>query len=120
MYLIDCSTESLGGDRVRIVTTLDLSTGEGQVPAPSLGEGPTGDAIPDRIVKCLIDHAPDSVSLAEIRRYVGGNSATVGRQAWTLAENAPDLQHRLRGWVIKLERGQYALSLEAMRRRELI
>ena len=39
---------------------------------------------------------------------VGGD-----RQAWTLAANAPDLQRRLRGWVVKADRGRYALSPRA-------
>jgi hypothetical protein len=110
--IIDSSVERLDSHRVRVTTTIELGADEGsEVVYPiDLGEGPTGDAIPDKIVRCLIDRGPGSVTLAELQNHVGGNPSTVNRQAWTLASNAPDLQRRLRGWVMHVERGRYALS----------
>lgn len=49
----------------------------------------------------------------------GGNPRTVNRQAWTLSTNAPDLQIRLRGWVVSPERGHYALSPAARERLDI-
>ena len=85
---------------------------------PNLGAGPTGEAVPDLIVRALIDNLPaPSMSLSEeSERAVGRHPGTINRQAWTLAANAPDLQHRLRGWVTNPERGRYALTPAARRR----
>jgi len=111
MRIVDTQMEQVGPGRIRIITMIEVRDGSDSArPLPQLGEGPTGNAIPDRIVRCLIDHGPGSVSLAEIQRAVGGNPATVNRQAWTLATDAPDLQLRLRGWVMKADRGRYALT----------
>lgn len=90
---------------------LELSRG-------GLGEGPTGHAVPDRIVRYLIEHArgPKGENMTRMRGAIGGNPGTVNRQAWTLATNAPDLQKRLRGWVQTVDRGQYALTPIARRR----
>jgi hypothetical protein len=109
MRVIDTTVEPVGPNRVRVTSTIEL-TADPADDRPELGEGPTGDAIPDHIVRCLIDRAPSSVTLAEIQTTVGGNPATVNRQAWTLANDAPDLQRRLRGWVTAVDRGRYALS----------
>jgi len=118
MQVVDSSVEVLEGGRIRVTTILDespsMATGGAGV-AP-IGEGPTGDAVPDKIVRTLIKHIPDSVAIADIQREVGGNPGTVNRQAWTLAANAPDLQIRLRGWVVSPERGHYALSAAARER----
>lgn len=83
-----------------------------------LGEGPTRDTVPDRIVLTLIAGAGTSMAAAEIKAKVGGNPGTVNRQCWTLAGNEPDTPHRLRGWVVTPERGRYALSAAARRRLE--
>ncbi len=117
MEIIETTVEVVGEGLIRVSATIDISpSGDGDAPENELGAGPTGDAIPDRIVRCLIESGPGSVSLAEIRRVVGGNSATVNRQAWTLASNAPDLQRRLRGWVVKVDRGRYVLSPAARKK----
>ncbi len=111
MRVIESKVEHLEAGRFRIVTILE----EGPSPVKcgvttEIGEGPTGDAVPDKIVRALITHRPRSFAMAEIQREVGGNPRTVNRQAWTLSTNAPDLQIRLRGWVVSPERGYYALS----------
>jgi hypothetical protein len=67
-------------------------------------------------VRALIAGTPThSLTADQLKRRLGGNPDTVNRQAWMLAANAPDLQHRLRGWVVSPERGVYALS-EAARK----
>jgi len=106
--------EIIDANRIRVISVIDTSAPLSYENESSLGEGPTGTAIPDQIVKFLIDRAPGSVAISEIQKTVGGNPATVNRQAWTLANNAPDLQHRLRGWVVSDGRGRYALSIEAI------
>ena len=116
MRVVDTTVEAVAPSQIRVVTIIDLSA-SGDRLEDDLGEGPTGDAVPDRIVRYLIDQGSSSVGLAEIQKAVGGNPATVNRQAWTLANNAPDLQRRLRGWVVSTDRGRYALSPQA--RREL-
>ena len=117
MRVLATTVESAGPGQLRVITTIDLDPGTKPIPKEEqLGEGPTGDAIPDKIVRCLVAHTPASVTLAEIQKDVGGNPATVNRQAWTLASNAPDLQRRLRGWVVSPERGLYALSPQARER----
>lgn len=112
MRVIETNVEPNGPDRIKITTVIDLSLGDddGRQPA-AIGEGPTGSAIPDEIVRVLIAEAPThSLTADQLKRRLGGNPSTVNRQAWTLAANAPDLQHRLRGWVISPDRGLYALS----------
>jgi hypothetical protein len=118
MRIVDTAVEPVARNRIRVITTIDLEPGDADLDpsGAALGEGPTGDAIPDRIVRCLIDRGPGSVKLADIHGVVGGNPGTVNRQAWTLANNAPDLQHRLRGWVVKADRGRYALSPAARKK----
>src|SRR5439155_9147256 len=101
MEIIDATLEAVDERRLRLTITIDRTPPEVSGRPLDFGEGPTGDAIPDRIVRCLIEHRPGSMSVAEIQRCVGGNPGTVNRQAWTLATNAPDLQLRLRGWVVK-------------------
>src|SRR5690349_19084086 len=112
MQIVDSSVEQLGENRYRLITTVEVYSRSSLVRGSDvdIGDGPTGDAIPDRIVRCLLELGPGSVALGDIQRHVGGNPSTVNRQAWTLAENAADLQLRLRGWVVKTERGRYALS----------
>ena len=117
MQVIESRVEAAGSGHIRVITTIDI-TEHSEPEAGEMGAGPTGDAIPDRIVLALIANHGASMSLAEIQRAVGGNPATVNRQAWTLAHDAPDLQHRLVGWVVNIERGRYALSAGALRRLE--
>lgn len=50
------------------------------------------------------------VRVAELQAAIGGNSANVQRQVWTLATDGADLKRRLRGWVTNVGRGIYALS----------
>jgi hypothetical protein len=116
--VMSTNIETIDVHRIRVTTVIDTSeqSSSNDEAAPKLGEGPTGTAIPDRIVKVLVDRAPGSVAISEIQKALGGNPATVNRQAWTLANNAPDLQHRLRGWVVSDGRGRYALSVEAINR----
>lgn len=108
--------EVIDANRIRVINVIDTSEPDNTnyEAGSNLGEGPTGMAIPDQIVKVLIERGPGSVPISEIQKAVGGNPATVNRQAWTLANNAPDLQHRLRGWVVSDGRGRYALSIEAI------
>ena len=113
MRVIYTEIEQLDATTIRVTTTLDLA-GEPSAAPSGLGEGPTGDAIPDQIVRYLIDRAPEPVALADIQAELGGNPSTVNRQAWTLASNAPDLQIRLRGWVTSPNRGEYQLTLAAL------
>jgi hypothetical protein len=116
MRILSTDVEVIDATRIRVVSVIDISEPDESIREPSstLGEGPTRQAIPDRIVRFLIERGPGSVSISEIQRAIGGNPATINRQAWTLANNAPDLQHRLRGWVISDGRGRYALSVEAI------
>lgn len=113
MKIIASTVEPDGPGRIKVTTTIELSTAlpEGAPPSVVIGDGPSGDAIPDKIVRALIGEMPThSLSADQLKRRLGGNPATVNRQAWTLAANAPDLQRRLRGWVVSPERGLYALS----------
>jgi len=107
----------LGAPGQIVVTTVINIGDEAETPIAggALGSGPSGEAIPDQIVQELISSSPNALSLAELQQYVGGNPATVSRQAWTLATNAPDLQLRLKGWVESAGRGRYALSPAARR-----
>lgn len=112
MNIIETTVEDFGPGRIRVTSIIDLTTSmvESGSTTPELGEGPTGDAVPDRIVRSLITRGPGSVSLGDIYSDVGGNHSTVNTQAHALATNKPDLQIRLRGWVVRTERGRYALS----------
>ncbi len=114
MKILETRVEPDGPGRIVVITRIELE--ESAETADEIGEGPTGEAVPDRIVRALIDNLPLSLSLGEIQQAVGGNPGTVNRQAWTLANNASDLQLRLRGWVMHVERGRYALTPEAKRR----
>jgi len=107
--VIETEVEVIAPSRIRVTTLIELGD-ETEEQSVVLGEGPTGDAVPDRIVRSLIRESPTSMSLSEIQAEVGGNAATVSRQAWTLATNQPDLQIRLRGWVTSPERGRYVLT----------
>jgi hypothetical protein len=128
MRVITTSVEEVGPGRILLSTVIDLETGGGSTPPPNppaievslgrseLGEGPTGNAVPDRIVRALIDSPSFDLPISEVQSIVGGNPGTVNRQAWTLATNAKDLQIRLRGWVFSPERGKYSLTPAAIRR----
>lgn len=120
MQIIESKIERLEAGRFRITTIVEDSPPAAGRNAgnPQIGDGPTGGAVPDKIVKALIRRSPHALTVAEIQQEVGGNPGTVNRQAWTLATNAPDLQIRLRGWVISPERGRYALSPAAHERLE--
>jgi hypothetical protein len=109
-----CEWESPG--RLRVITVLDVATAEVDDDGAVIGEGPTGDAIPDRIVRALVECCPEAMTPTELHDMIGGNRATINRQAWTLANNTPDLQRRLRGWVTSSERGRYTLSRAARER----
>jgi hypothetical protein len=111
--IIESRIEPAGPNRYRVIATIEIDPTDAVAALEPIGEGPTGDAIPDHIVRYLIRQSPVSASLAEIQAAVGGNARTVNRQAWTLANNAPDLQLRLRGWVTSPDRGRYALSTAA-------
>jgi hypothetical protein len=117
MQIIDTRVEPDGPGRIKVTTRIALNDdprSEGG-DALDLGEGPTGDAVPDKIVKELIREAPGhTLSADQLKRRLGGHPGTVNRQAWTLANNAPDLQRRLRGWVVSPDRGLYALSPAAL------
>ena len=119
--VIESKVEHLEAGRLRITTILeeDPSTVKRETTVSEIGEGPTGHAVPDKIVRALIKHGPRSLAVAEIQREVGGNPRTVNRQAWTLSTNAPDLQIRLRGWVVSPERGRYVLSPAARDRLDM-
>lgn len=121
MRVVESKVEHLDAGRFRITTILeeDASSVPAEAATSEIGEGPTGDAVPDKIVRALIQHGPGSLAVAEIQREVGGNPRTVNRQAWTLSTNAPDLQIRLRGWVVSPERGHYALSPAARERLDI-
>ncbi len=121
MRVIESKVEHLEAGRFRITTILeeDPLPVKCEVAISEIGEGPTGDAVPDKIVRALIKYRPRSLAVAEIQREVGGNPRTVNRQAWTLSTNAPDLQIRLRGWVVSPERGSYALSSAARERLDM-
>ena len=122
MKLVETSIEQVGPGRFRLTAILEEGIAASSIEATrseskvGLGGGPAMvPAVPDRIVHALIQ-APDySLTVAEIQEIVGGNKGTVNRQAWTLANNAPDLQIRLRGWVFSPERGRYSLTAEAIR-----
>jgi len=118
MRILESRVEPAGPGQIRVITTLGLNDDPRDGPSDGLGDGPSGAAVPDRIVLALIANDAASMSVSEIQANVGGNPATVNRQCWTLANNAPDLQHRLRGWVVSFERGRYALSAAALRRLE--
>lgn len=120
--VLESRVEEAGPGRLRLVTTLGVVSGGGSgsdggrgqdPPGDGLGDGPTRDAVPDRIVLALIAAGGTSMAAAEIKAKVGGNPGTVNRQCWTLAGNEPDTPHRLRGWVVSPERGRYALSAAA-------
>jgi hypothetical protein len=119
--VVESKVEHLDAGRLRITTILeeDASSVPAEAATPEIGEGPTGDAVPDKIVRALIKHGPGPLAVAAIQREVGGNPRTVNRQAWTLSTNAPDLQIRLRGWVVSPERGHYALSPAARERLDM-
>jgi hypothetical protein len=119
--VVESKVEHLEAGRFRITTILeeDPSSLQAEAATSEIGEGPTGDAVPDKIVRTLIQHGSRSLAVAEIQREVGGNPRTVNRQAWTLSTNAPDLQIRLRGWVVSPERGHYALSPAARERLDM-
>ncbi len=122
MRVTETMIEELGPGRYRITTLVETVANLGVAPALDsddstaavrLGEGPTKDTVPDRIVKTLIAHRPTPMKLSQLQVEVGGNARTVNRQAWTLATNAADLQIRLRGWVVSPDRGWYSLSSAA-------
>ena len=120
MRVVETKVEPLETGRFRITTIVEEEPPtECKASVPRIGDGPTGDAVPDKIVKALIKHRPRTLAVAEIQREVGGNPGTVNRQAWTLATNAPDLQIRLKGWVVSPERGHYALSPAARERLDM-
>jgi len=135
--VLETRIEDAGPGQLRVITTLGIvaddgdaggsgggpggETGGGTGPGQGddgLGEGPTRDTVPDRIVLTLIAGGGTSMAAADIKMKVGGNPGTVNRQCWTLAGNEPDTPHRLRGWVVTPERGRYALSAAARRRLE--
>ena len=115
MEVRDTHVEHIGPTVIRVTLVVDLA-GQAQSGQADIGEGPTGEAIPDKIVRYLIERDPEPATLRDIQREVGGNAGTVSRQAWTLATNAPDLQRRLRGWVRRVGRGLYQLTSAAKSR----
>jgi hypothetical protein len=125
MRVVDTRVEAAGPGRFVIVTTVELGNRELAVDIgidqPILGDGPSSErgAIPDLIVQALIERAPEPITLRELQDLFdaevdGANRGTINRQAWTLATNAPDLQRRLRGWVVSVGHGRYALSDAAL------
>ena len=115
MEVTDAYAEHIGPTAIRVTLVVDLA-GQSQTSHSDIGEGPTGRAVPDKIVKYLIERDPEPATLRDIQREVGGNAGTASRQAWTLATNAPDLQLRLRGWVRRVDRGLYQLTPAARAR----
>jgi hypothetical protein len=118
--IVTSSIEPLEAGRYRLSLILEDDIPRGlssEVSLSAIGSGPIqSGAIPDRIVHALIQAGPPySLSLSQIQKVVGGNSGTVNRQARTLAKNAPDLQIRLRGWVFSPRRGEYSLTVAAIR-----
>lgn len=114
--VIETRIEQLDSDRFRLIAVIDLQKGPREDDrSPQIGEGPTRDAVPDKIVRFLIERSPEDAGLRDIHDAVGGNPGTVNRQAWTLANDAPDLQRRLVGWVQSAGRGRYRLT-EAARK----
>ena len=124
--VLESRIEEAGPGQLRLITTLAVVAEEESVDGvrgpgsadDGLGDGPTRDTVPDRVVLALIACGGTSQAAAEIKSKVGGNPATVNRQCWTLAGNQPDTPHRLRGWVVSPEHGRYALSAAARRRLE--
>src|ERR1700729_3886204 len=53
MQVIESRVEAAGSGRIRVITTIDIAE-HGESEIDELGAGPTGDAIPDRIVHALI------------------------------------------------------------------
>jgi len=122
MKVVQNSIEKIGPQRYRLTTIIEgaITSLSSETTATAtkveLGKGPAKvSTIPDRIVHALIQAPDHSLTLSEIQNVVGGNKGTVNRQAWTLANNAPDLQIRLRGWVFSPERGRYSLTSDALR-----
>jgi hypothetical protein len=117
MRIVESSIEAIEDGQYRLILTLGPGEDErGEVSDSPIGSGPSGNrAVPDRIVRALIDAPDHTLTLADLHRIVGGNPGTVSRQAWTLATNAPDLQIRLRGWVFSPDRGRYSLTAPAIR-----
>jgi hypothetical protein len=115
MRVIDTTVEVAGPDRLRVVTLIDTAP-DGGGDLGAIGEGPTGSAVPDAIVRALVRAHPSSVSLKDLHHQLGYPTATINRQAWTLATNAPDLQRRLQGWVTRAGRGRYTLTPAAVAR----
>jgi len=115
MEVTDAHAEHIGPTTIRVTLLVDL-TGQSQRGHSDIGEGPTGRAVPDKIVKYLIERDPEPATLRDIQHAIGGNAGTASRQAWTLATNAPDLQLRLRGWVRRVDRGLYQLTPAARAR----
>ncbi len=115
MEIRDTHVEHIGPTAIRVTLVVDLA-GQSQPGHADIGEGPTGRAVPDKIVKYLIERDPEPATLRDIQRAIGGNAGTASRQAWTLATNAPDLQLRLRGWVRRVDRGIYQLTPAARAR----
>lgn len=118
MRIVENSIEAIEGGRFRLILTLEPGKEDvSEVAEKSIGSGPSGNgAVPDKIVRALINAPDHTLTLAELHRIVGGNPGTVSRQAWTLATNAPDLQIRLRGWVFSPDRGMYSLTAPAIRK----
>lgn len=122
MRVVDVSIEPIGASKFNIALIIeDDGRTEQAIPAEQsgsdteIGSGPAAArAIPDQIVVALIRARDHTLELSKIQEIVGGNRNTVNRQAWTLASNAPDLQKRLRGWVLSPERGRYALTSTAI------
>jgi hypothetical protein len=121
MRIVETKIEAAASGRFLIMTTVEIDDKAMQETsdASPLGAGPTGEAIPDLIVRALIDRAPESMTLNELhtlfdQEVESANRGTINRQAWTLATNAPDLQHRLRGWVVSAGHGRYRLSNAAL------
>jgi hypothetical protein len=117
MTIIEASVEDTGDGRFCLTVIFEVPKGEAsdsKITQIGGGPAPTG-AVPDRIVRALIQAPEHTLSLAELHQLVEGNPGTISRQAWTLATNAPDLQIRLRGWVFSPERGRYSLTPEAIR-----
>ena len=123
MHVLEASIDPIEMGRFRLTLILGediLESSEISRESSTLPEGASGPiqsrAIPDEIVHELIQAGPPySLSLSELHERIGGNPATINRQAWTLATNQRDLQIRLRGWVCSPERGRYALTPAAIR-----
>lgn len=112
MRVVSTDVEELADGMIRVITTLAPATCADQPESTpiELGEGPTRDKVPDKIVRFLLTCGREGAKMSQIQRAIGGNPATANRQVWTIGTGQPDMPSRLRGWVEMRGEGRYALT----------